>query len=1005
MRYRFGEFELDTDAYTLARAGRPLHLRPKVFDLVRLLIERRGRIVTKQELLDALWDAEHVNEAVIPWSISHARRAIGQEGNEKQPIETLYRRGYRWCGEVEVVDPGAGPDPAGIQGSTAPVREASRLPFVGRVELMDSLRQRLLQAKAGRGGLCLLVGEPGIGKTRCMDELALSASSLTFSAGSGRAAEDRWAPPLWPWAQVLRAAGAERGARDRVGPLLAQLSAIGESDARAAGDDAEPRPASFMLADAIARFLFQASRRRPLLVLLDDLHWADAASIDLIAAISPELRNHALLIVASQRGGLDGYRVRRAPQLARYAERIDLPPLTTSDVGQYLRLLTHSSAADSALSAAVHSATAGNALFMQETVRALIAQHGVTGLMALSPADVKPPQLVRDVLRARLDVLEEQTRTVLSTASVLGERFDTELLQSVSGVAADALLGALDAGAQAGLVGEEGSHHYRFAHALVRDVLYDGLPAKVRITTHRSAAVAIERMADIVPRHKEIAHHYYRSLALGQAGAVANAARRAAEEAVRLGEFEDAALFCQWALESQALDLAATPRQRGELLLLRARSARHAGRGEEARSALTELVDVASRHGFADLLVRAARVMRPGRTWTAYNDPVARAALEETLRITRDEADGNRISALSQLASMTPYARDMQRSKQLSGDALARARTLREPAVLAEALRARLYSLSGPDDIDAMLATAREMLALDGAADSWISVAAHSACYCAAIHRGDIAGADEALAALGHTARKQRRPEALWYHDRLRVQRRFIEGDSVGAESVLVELENMRFSQRAWLFRIPHTLLAIEREGAPAIAARWDLQAFLARTIDADAEAASLARISVKVGREDLARTVLERLAADDFGGIPRDIGYLYALVNLSLVVIALGDRPRAERLYRLLAPYPQHNTPSTLLYYEGSVSHYLALLAEFLGAQERVRAHFDDALAMNESLGHKAQLARTYYEYARFLLGGGGAADERAQQMKVEAAQLAAALGMSALEAQARAL
>src|SRR6185503_6176387 len=101
----------------------------------------------------------------------------------------------------------------------------------------------------------------------------------------------------------------------------------------------------------------------------------DAATIGLLAAIAPELRRHALLIVASQRGWLDGHRVRRPPQLDRYAERIDLQPLTTQDVGQYIGLVTHGAAPAEALSAAVHSATAGNALFLQETVRTLIAQH------------------------------------------------------------------------------------------------------------------------------------------------------------------------------------------------------------------------------------------------------------------------------------------------------------------------------------------------------------------------------------------------------------------------------------------------------------------------------------------------------------------------------------------------------------------------------------------------------------------------------------------------------
>jgi tetratricopeptide (TPR) repeat protein len=615
-------------------------------------------------------------------------------------------------------------------------------------------------------------------------------------------------------------------------------------------------------------------------------------------------------------------------------------------------------------------------------------------------------QLARDVLRERIDVLDSGARDVLSTASVLGERFDANLLQTVCGIEMDALLAALDAGTRAGLIVIDGSHQYRFCHALMRNVLYDELPSGARMAVHHAAAKAIEPTARIVARHGELAHHYHRSLPLGDARTAAAAARRAAEEAVRAGEFGDAAMFCQWALESQPLDVHASARERAELLLLRARSARHAGHGQDARAAVAQLIDLAREYGYADLLVRAARVLRPGRTWGVFADPMVRGALEETLRIRPAEDDEQRISALSQLASVAPYALDMQRSKALSATALELARKLGKPTVLAETLRARLYSLSGPDDIDALLSAAREMLALDGDGASWISISAHSACYGAAVHRGDLAAADQALSALGRTARMQQRPEALWFHDRLRAQQRFLQGESPGTESGFAQLQGMRLNPGSWLFRIPQALLALEREGAAAAAAHWDLSSLVSRTDELHAEyRVGLARVAVEAGRADLARSVLEHLASDDFASITKDIGYLNTLANLSLVAIALEDRPRARALYELLAPYPNHNSPSRLMYYQGSVSHFLGLLAEFLGDGERAAAHFDSALTMNERLGHGSQLARTYYEYARFLLGYGHGSRGRGQQLKTQGAHLAASLGMNALEARARAL
>jgi tetratricopeptide (TPR) repeat protein len=216
-------------------------------------------------------------------------------------------------------------------------------------------------------------------------------------------------------------------------------------------------------------------------------------------------------------------------------------------------------------------------------------------------------------------------------------------------------------------------------------------------------------------------------------------------------------------------------------------------------------------------------------------------------------------------------------------------------------------------------------------------------------------------------------------------------------------MASVRLTRRyTWLFRVPLALLAMER-GTPLPSSHWNPAAFLSRTSEEDTQAASLARIAIKLGHEDFARRILERLSASDFSQVPKDYSYLYKLVNLALVAIALRDAKRAERLYALLEPYPHHNTPSGLLHYEGSVSHYLALLAEFLGAHERSQRHFDDALATNASLSHKVQLARTYYEFARFLYARGS--QPRARRMKSEAERLAETLGMTALTKQIRAL
>jgi hypothetical protein len=145
-------------------------------------------------------------------------------------------------------------------------------------------------------------------------------------------------------------------------------------------------------------------------------------------------------------------------------------------------------------------------------------------------------------------------------------------------------------------------------------------------------------------------------------------------------------------------------------------------------------------------------------------------------------------------------------------------------------------------------------------------------------------------------------------------------------------------------------------------------------------------------------------MVGDDGAELPKEIGYLNAVANLGLLAIDFADRARAQRLYQQLAAYPHHNTPNSLLFYEGSVSHFLALLAAFLKHSARAASHFDDALAMNERLGMQPQLAYTCYEYARFLLASArGPKRKSGQQMQQRAIELADGLGMGWLAALAR--
>jgi len=1013
MRYRFGAVELDPAAYTLRREGREIGMQPKMFDLLRYLIERRDRVVSKDELLDALWPGEHVGEAAVVWTVSHVRNALGQGRGQKQPIETIHGRGYRFRGAIEVVAATLAPvealhgDPATALSAAPPAR-----PFVGRAEVMRRLEALLKDAIEGRGHLCLLHGEAGIGKTRCAEELMRTATRAGLNAWGGRAVEGAGAPVFWPWIQILRDAVQTRPELRGAGePLLSRLAALDRASSGADEPAAERRVLAgrFWLLDDVSRFLLHAAKEAPAVLLIDDLQWADSGTLDLLGFLATELASARMLVVATARETAAGELGQALHRLARHAERIELTRLSPEDIGHYIAELTAQRDAPPPLVLAVHRATAGNPLFVQETVRTLLAEHGKEALGSMPAAEIRPPEVARDVLQARLAPLGAEARSLLACASVLGEEFDLSLLQTVSGLQLAEVLALIEAADRQGLIVAETPQRCCFSHGLIRQLLYDEMKTAERIALHRRAAEALEAMRTAEPRHSEIAHHFYRSLPAGAYDRVTAAAKRAAAAAEAVFAFADAVRFYEWALEAQSLDGSVPVRERAELLLDAGEAQRQAGRDGDARRTLARLFELAREHRYPDLLVRGARTLRPTFAMASVPDPAVRGALEDVLKMTPEQGSAPRIRALSLLSCVPPYANDMTRSKQMSSQALELARGSGARPLLMEALRSRFYSLCGPDDIDALLAATDEVFALEADRPTPVSVEAHCARAGALLYRGEITAADQAFEAVGRIAAELKYPEMIWYHHRQVAQRRFLDGHFDAAEAACEELraqsKRLGLSYGQWFTDVLRRAIAVERNGRQVAGTGYDFAALTRPGLELHVNIKSrMTRAAAELGRVEIARLGVDALAAAGFDTIPKDIAYLYNLANISIAVLALSDGPRAEQLYALLAPYSQHNTPDAMLLYEGSVSRYLAQLAACLGWSDKAEAHFEAALVMNRRIGQRALVARTSHEYAQWLAGRRSAgARTRAQELNRETVALAENLGMAWLAERAR--
>jgi DNA-binding winged helix-turn-helix (wHTH) protein/tetratricopeptide (TPR) repeat protein len=1037
VRYKFAGFDLDSDAYKLTRGDREVHLQPLVFDVLHYLIQHRDRIVSKDELLEELWADGTGNDAAVTWSISHVRRALEQTRWQKAPIETVHGRGYRFVADLVALE----------QASAAPARGAATdpsLPFVGRVEVMDQLQAQLNAAERGLGNLTVLVGEPGIGKTRCAAELATRAKAQGFLVLNASSVEGVGAPVYHPWQQILRGlVQFEQRLRQPASAMLSQLSAALQTGPKPEDDGAKAANATnpttrVRMFDSVVQLLLEAARLFPLLLLFDDLHWADSGSIELLSFAAPEFLLGRCMVLGTRREDAPAHSERALAELARRGPHLPLAYLTRADVARYIEQVAHESDPPPALSAAVLAASAGNPLFVQETVKSLLAARTSESLQTASLSLVRPSKISRDLLRVPLGALTAQQRALLSSASVLGESFELTLLKHVTGLDIESLLDGLEAARQLGFVSADAPHRYRFRHALIRTILYDDMPLHDRVAAHRRAAGLLSRSADGNQRQSEIAIHYYKSLSAGDPATVTQATAAAGEAAEDAHAFEDAALFFQWALEAQALDTNAGPRERAELMVRCGSALRLAGREGDARRTLEPAVDLGSKHGFSDLLVKAAGILRPTPAVSMSPDLLVQSALEQALRTAPAGPHPQRIHALSQLACLPPLALDLERSKATSALALelarertsllelsrasdesetnghgrpsyARAHVVDGRTTLLEALRARLFSLSGPDDVEALLSACDEILALDQPRTD-ISWRAHMARYAALLARGELRAAHNALEAAGHLGHELNLPEACWHYERHRAQDLLLQGRfaeaRVACKSLRTQSARIGLGYGANLINIVRGALEWEQRGAPAMRGHvdvWDQQAKLEGIHSVMAYAA---RLAAEAGMRDSAQRAFDKLARRNFTDVPKEHSYLLTLSNAAVAAIALGYRSRADLLYEMLAPYPEHNTPDLVLLQHGSVSRYLALLAAATGRNDRAGTHFEMAIAMNARLPHLPQLARTQYEYARWLLGrGDGPGRQHARALARQSSELAQQLEMNWLHDAARAL
>jgi len=464
-------------------------------------------------------------------------------------------------------------------------------PLVGREEELEVLGSLLALADDGKPAFAVLVGEPGAGKSRLATELGVRARDAGALVLVGRCSQDEDAPPLWPWTTAL-------------GGLLTHPAA---PTTGAADHDAE----RFQLWEGMRTDLLRLAADRTVVLLLEDLHWADASSLRTLRHLCSTPSAGRLLVLCTWRRGSTGTALEEAAEALsrRHATQLDLEGLSETGAREVLSAVAGDSVPE-AIAAAVRERTDGNPFFLVEYAR--LAHDERRDLADVLDAGL--PRNVSDVVQRRIRQLPDKCVAALTAGAVVGREFEVELVAGAVGVSVHEALDLLEPAMDAQLLQDLGADRFRFAHALVRDGAYAQIAPSRRERMHATLAGLLASSPRPDQRAPEIARHWAAS-GDRHVRKAWRAAAHAARVAITAHAAEEATTHYRSALELLERDPEATPRNRWDVLVGYADACRWSTRLVEMTEALDEAIGIADRLGEASLVVGAASVAADGSVW------------------------------------------------------------------------------------------------------------------------------------------------------------------------------------------------------------------------------------------------------------------------------------------------------------------------------------------------------------------------------------------------------
>ena len=901
-----------------------------------------------------------------------------------------------------------------------PLRLTPSLPFVGRSRELAALRALLPSAESDGGRVALVGGEPGVGKSRLVRELAHEAAAddmLVLYGGCDAVVRTPYGPFLTALEHLVRTTepdtlgadlGTGGGELTRLLPDLALR--VGELPAPVLGDSDTER---HRLYTAVTDLLTAVSRRHPMLLVVEDVHWGDGPTLLLLRHLARAAADARLLLVVTFRDTEADIADELSEALVdlRRAEGVaslELAGLSDEEVADFVR---HAAGNDldqdlPELAHAISELTDGNAFLMTELWRTLTESGALeigngTERLAHPLAELGSPESVREVVAQRLSRLTPSTTEVLEAAAVAGPEFRLDVVRRAAGLDERSLLAALDEAVRSGIIQEVPSAGlaYRFTHELLRRALFDRLTALRRAELHLRVGTALEDALPATPGRglADVAHHLAAAGSLGDTDRAVDYNLRAAGSAMAALAFDQAAACLRTALALGVED----PAKQAEIQLELGGAWHFAGSALDAIEAFKAAAEIARGIGDPEMLARAAIGLEDACWRPGMADQEVQELLEEATAALGEQESTLRVGLLSALARVLTYRDEHERAAVVRASAMQLARRIGDRRGLADLLM-RAYSARETNTLEEILEMLAEARDLGGElGDLEIEVGARAFRVITWIALGEVEAARRELAGYLEFANRTRQPFVISAAEHI--------GSAIAlCEGHLDEAEVRAKRSREWeslMTGVDHPgrhgiqMFSIRREQG-RLAELAPVIRVLARD---DGRAAAwrpgLCALLVEIGMDDEARDELARVHDHGLQAF-REALWVASLTYLADACAAVGDEEVAALVRAELEP---HAGTIVVVGYGvacyGAADRYLGMLATTLRDWEVAEGHFKSALELNRRMGADTWVAHTAYEYGRMLLARGRAEDAtRVASLLTEAAALAERIGMPAL-------